>query len=242
MKNSIIVLLCLIIGILFGHFMPENIVNLCTDLPHWLLYLLILQVGLNLGANSDLSSIIHSIRVSDFFIPLFTIAGTLLFTAMASLLLNSWTVRDCMAVGSGFAYYSLSSVLIVQLKEASIGIDMASQLGAIALLANMIREMLAIMGMPFYSRFGKLVPVSVAGITSMDLCLPSITRYAGKDMIPVAIVHGLILEISVPLLVTITLQLIFILSTHKYFFVGEYTHIHLRNAWSVAAPRISYLI
>ena len=107
-----------------------------------------------------------------------------------------------MAVGSGFAYYSLSSVLIVQLKEASIGIDMASQLGAIALLANMIREMLAIMGMPFYSRFGKLVPVSVAGITSMDLCLPSITRYAGKDMIPVAIVHGLILEISVPLLVT----------------------------------------
>lgn len=66
MKNSIIVLLCLIIGILFGHFMPENIVNLCTDLPHWLLYLLILQVGLNLGANSDLSSIIHSIRVSDF--------------------------------------------------------------------------------------------------------------------------------------------------------------------------------
>ena len=202
MKNSIIVLLCLIIGILFGHFMPENIVNLCTDLPHWLLYLLILQVGLNLGANSDLSSIIHSIRVSDFFIPLFTIAGTLLFTAMASLLLNSWTVRDCMAVGSGFAYYSLSSVLIVQLKEASIGIDMASQLGAIALLANMIREMLAIMGIPLYSRYGKLVPVSVAGITSMDLCLHSITRFAGKDMIPVAIVHGLILEISVPLLVT----------------------------------------
>ncbi len=202
MKNSIIVLSCFTAGILLGHLLPENIVSLCTELPHWLLYLLILQVGLNLGANTDLSNVVHSLRPSDLLIPLFTIAGTLLFTAMASVLFDSWSARDCMAVGSGFAYYSLSSVLIVQLKEASIGIDMASQLGAIALLANMIREMLAIMGVPLYSRLGKLAPVSVAGITSMDICLPAISRYAGKDMIPVAIIHGLILELSVPLLVT----------------------------------------
>lgn len=202
MKNSIIVLSCLLAGIMCGHLMPEHIVSLCTNLPHWLLYILILQVGLNLGANTDLSGVLHSLRLSDLLVPLFTIAGTLLFTALASLLLDSWSARDCMAVGSGFAYYSLSSVLIVQLKEASLGIDMASQLGAIALLANMMREMLAIMGVPLYSRLGKLAPVSVAGITSMDVCLPAITRYAGKDIIPVAIIHGLILEISVPLLVT----------------------------------------
>ncbi len=202
MKNSIIVLSCFTAGILLGHLLPENIVSLCTELPHWLLYLLILQVGLNLGANTDLSNVLHSLRPSDLLIPLFTIAGTLLFTAMASVLFDSWSARDCMAVGSGFAYYSLSSVLIVQLKEASIGIDMASQLGAIALLANMIREMLAIMGVPLYSRLGKLAPVSVAGITSMDICLPAISRYVGKDMIPVAIIHGLILELSVPFLVT----------------------------------------
>ena len=202
MKNSIIVISCFTAGILLGHLLPENIVSLCTELPHWLLYLLILQVGLNLGANTDLSNVLHSLRPSDLLIPLFTIAGTLLFTAMASVLFDSWSARGCMAVGSGFAYYSLSSVLIVQLKEASIGIDMASQLGAIALLANMIREMLAIMGVPLYSRLGKLAPVSVAGITSMDICLPAISRYVGKDMIPVAIIHGLILELSVPLLVT----------------------------------------
>ena len=202
LQNSIIVISCFTAGILLWHLLPENIVRLCTELPHWLLYLLILQVGLNLGANTDLSNVLHSLRPSDLLIPLFTIAGTLLFTAMASVLFDSWSARDCMAVGSGFAYYSLSSVLIVQLKEASIGIDMASQLGAIALLANMIREMLAIMGVPLYSRLGKLAPVSVAGITSMDICLPAISRYVGKDMIPVAIIHGLILELSVPLLVT----------------------------------------
>lgn len=118
--------------------------------------------------------------------------------------LTSWNVYDCMAVGSGFAYYSLSSLLIVQLKEASAGIEIASQLGAIALLANIIREMLALFGAPLYaSFFGKFAPVSVAGINSMDVCLPVISRYSGKNIVPVAIIHGIILEISVPLLISL---------------------------------------
>ena len=104
----------------------------------------------------------------------------------------------------GFAYYSLSSLLIVQLKEASAGIEIASQLGAIALLANIIREMLALFGAPLYaSFFGKFAPVSVAGINSMDVCLPVISRYSGKNIVPVAIIHGIILEISVPLLISL---------------------------------------
>ena len=120
------------------------------------------------------------------------------------LLLTSWNIYDCMAVGSGFAYYSLSSLLIVQLKEASAGIEIASQLGAIALLANIIREMLALFGAPLYaSFFGKFAPVSVAGINSMDVCLPVISRYSGKNIVPVAIIHGIILEISVPLLISL---------------------------------------
>ena len=133
-----------------------------------------------------------------------TIIGTLVFSAAASLLLTSWNIYDCMAVGSGFAYYSLSSLLIVQLKEASAGIEIASQLGAIALLANIIREMLALFGAPLYaSFFGKFAPVSVAGINSMDVCLPVISRYSGKSIVPVAIIHGIILEISVPLLISL---------------------------------------
>ena len=34
-----------------------------------------------------------------------------------------------MAVGSGFAYYSLSSILITQFKEPSIGLQLATELG-----------------------------------------------------------------------------------------------------------------
>lgn len=67
--------------------------------------------------------------------------------------------------------------------------------------------MLALFGAPLYaSFFGKFAPVSVAGINSMDVCLPVISRYSGKNIVPVAIIHGIILEISVPLLIFALLQ------------------------------------
>lgn len=138
------------------------------------------------------------------FITILYHSGYFTFSAMASILLKTWNVYDCMAVGSGFAYYSLSSLLIVQFKEASAGIEIATQLGTIALLANIIREMMALFGAPVYaSLFGKFAPVSVAGINSMDVCLPVISRYSGKNIIPIAIIHGIVLEICVPLLISL---------------------------------------
>ena len=196
MKNNLIVILCFTAGIFCGTFANTTISTYCEKLPQFLLYALVIQVGLNLGANAELGKMVKDIRFSSLLLPFFTIIGTLVFSAAASLLLTSWNIYDCMAVGSGFAYYSLSSLLIVQLKEASAGIEIASQLGAIALLANI--------GAPLYaSFFGKFAPVSVAGINSMDVCLPVISRYSGKNIVPVAIIHGIILEISVPLLISL---------------------------------------
>lgn len=208
MKNSLLVVLCLVAGIACGVWGGTSFTAYFSKLPTVMLYLLIIQVGLNLGSSGELGVMFRNLSLSTLTLPVFTIAGTLLFSAAASLLLNSWNIFDCMAVGSGFAYYSLSSLLIVQLKEASAGIEIASQLGAIALLTNIIREMLALFGAPVYaSLFGKFAPVSVAGINSMDVCLPVISRYSGKSIVPVAIVHGIILEVSVPLLVSLFCKL-----------------------------------
>ena len=208
MKSNLIVICCFFAGILCGMFGGEELAAYCTKLPTWLLYALIIQVGLNIGSNGEMGAMLRSVRLSSLLLPLFTILGTLLFSAIASVLLKSWNVYDCMAVGSGFAYYSLSSLLIVQFKEASAGIEIATQLGTIALLAHIIREMMALFGAPVYaSLFGKFAPVSVAGINSMDVCLPVISRYSGKGIVPIAIIHGIILEISVPLLISLFCKL-----------------------------------
>ena len=166
------------------------------------------QIGISIGSNKELKSMISQLRLKLLLIPLATISGTLLFSAIASLLLSRWSIFDCMAVGSGFAYYSLSSVLITQFKEASIGIQLATELGTIALLANIFREMMALLGAPLLVRyFGRLAPISAAGVNSMDVILPVITRYSGKEMVPIAIFHGLLIDMSVPFFVSLFCRL-----------------------------------
>lgn len=107
-------------------------------------------------------------------------------------------------MSSGFAYYSLSSVLITELKSASAGAQVAAELATLALLTNVVREIMALLLVPVLPRiFGRMAPISAAGAGSMDVMLPSISRYSGNDMVPAAIMHGMTLEMAVPLLVTL---------------------------------------
>ncbi len=202
MKNSITVIAIFIVGCVAGacydiEFDIHNL-SLC------ILYALMLQVGIGIGSNKSLRESLRHVSPKILLVPLATITGTLLFSAVASLLLSQWSVFDCMAVGSGFAYYSLSSILITQFKEPSIGMQLATELGTIALLSNIIREMMALVGAPLIRRyFGKLAPISAAGVNSMDVLLPSITRCSGKEVMPIAICHGILVDLSVPFFVNL---------------------------------------
>lgn len=148
MKNSIFVLLVLGMGVILGLSLPIPDALLDKSLSTYILYALMLQVGISLGCSDSLKKLIRNFDFRLLLIPLSTIVGTLIFSAAASLILTKWTAADCMAVGSGFAYYSLSSLLITQLKEASVGIQIASELGTIALLTNIFRELLSLVGAP----------------------------------------------------------------------------------------------
>ena len=106
-----------------GGWLPDFLVS--GTLTTIVLYLLMLQVGISIGADKKLKEILASIKPKYLLIPLGTIIGTLSFSALAALILSKWSVFDCMAVGSGFAYYSLSSILITELKAASLGEAMA---------------------------------------------------------------------------------------------------------------------
>lgn len=208
MKGSLLVLVFFLIGCLLGIADMLPLDKLQGNLTLYILYALMLQVGISIGCSKNLKSIVSQLRPKFLLIPLATILGTLLFSALASLLLSQWSVFDYMAVGSGFAYYSLSSILITQFKEASLGLQLATELGTIALLSNIFREMMALLGTPLLCKyFGKLAPISAAGVNSMDVVLPMITRYSGSDMLPVAILHGLLIDMSVPFFVSFFCQL-----------------------------------
>ena len=153
------------------------------------------SVGLSVGNDPQSLKNFRSLNPRLVFLPIMTILGTLAGSAAVSLILTHRSITDCLAVGSGFGYYSLSSIFITEYKGA--------ELGTIALLANIFREMMALLGAPLIRKyFGKLAPISAAGVNSMDVLLPSITQYSGKDVIPIAIFHGILIDMSVPVFVS----------------------------------------
>lgn len=184
MKGSLIVVSFFAFGCLLGWsgYLPTYLIE--NDISVYVLYLLMFQVGLSLGCDKKLKEILRSIRPKLLLVPLATMTGTLTFSALISLLLSKWSVFDCLAVGSGFGYYSLSSILITELKQASLGTQLAAELGTIALISNIIREIYALLGAPLFLKyFGRLAPICAGGATTMDTTLPIITRYCGKDLV-----------------------------------------------------------
>ena len=168
----------------------------------WLLYLLIAQVGLGVGSDPKLKEILKSAHPRLLLLPAATIAGTLLFSLLASIAISRWTIPEVMAVGSGFGYYSLSSILITTLKEASIGTLAAAELGTLALIANILREMTTLVFAPLIAKFfGPAAPIAAGGATTMDVTLPVISRVSGENWIAASMIHGFLVDFSVPWLV-----------------------------------------
>ena len=203
MKGSLIVVGFFFFFCLLGWsgWLPDVVIE--NDITVYVLYLLMFQVGLSIGSDKKLKDILGSIRPKLLLVPLATIAGTLVFSALVGLLLTQWSVFDCLAVGSGFAYYSLSSILITQLKEPFLGVQLATELGTIALMANIMREIMALLGAPLFVKyFGRLSPICAGGATTMDTTLPVITRYSGKDLVFISIFFCFFVDFTVPFFVS----------------------------------------
>lgn len=182
-------------------FLPDALTD--GDFSMYVLYLLMIQVGISIGSDKRLKEILAGIRPKLLLLPLGTIVGTLLFVSVVGVVLNGIEMADCMAVGAGFGYYSLSSVLITQIKESAIGVVAAAQMGTIALMANIMREVMTLLFAPVICRvFGRLAPISAGGATSMDSTLPVIVSACGKEMAFISIFHGVLVDFSVPFLVS----------------------------------------
>ncbi|MDP4186245.1 MAG: lysine exporter LysO family protein [Bacteroidota bacterium] len=201
MKNSLIILAFFTSGLLLGLFkkLPDILIH--NDLSLYSLYLLMLLVGVGIGAERASWRVIAKMKVRVALIPLSVIIGTLIGVSAVSLLLPSLRLKECLAIGAGFGYYSLSSVLITQLGSETLGV--------IALISNILREIITLLATPVFVRYaGKLAGIASGGATSMDTTLPVIIKYSGKEWGIISVFNGIILTILVPLLVTFILKVL----------------------------------
>ncbi len=198
MKGSVAVLAVFAAGILAGTqpdlpaFLNEPALSL------YALYMLLFLVGVGMGANQGAWQMLRRLSWRILWVPMGIIAGTLVGVGLFSLLLPAISLRQALAVGAGFGYYSLSSILITQLHGETLGV--------VALLANILREISTLLLTPWLvRRWGKLAAVAAGGATAMDTTLPVIARYAGSDTAIIAFCSGVVLTLLVPVLVTFLL-------------------------------------
>ena len=193
MKGSLIIVGFFVLGALCGvyHLIPYDFTQ--SKLSFYALCALMFSVGVSVGNDPQT---LRSLTPRLIFLPVMTILGTLAGCAVVSLFLSHRSVTDCMAVGAGFGYYSLSSIFITEYK--------GPELGTIALLSNITREIITLLFAPLLVRwFGNLAPISAGGATTMETTLPITTRYSRQSFVVVSIFHGFVVDFSVPFLVTL---------------------------------------
>lgn len=196
MKGSLIIVGFFLLGALCGilGIIPFNISG--SNISFYALCALMFCVGLSIGNDPQTLRNFRSLNPRLIFLPVMTILGTLTGCLVAALILSHRSFTDCLAIGSGFGYYSLSSIFITEYKGA--------ELGTIALLSNIVREIITLLCAPLLVRwFGNLAPISAGGATTMDTTLPIITRTAGQQFVVVSIFHGFVVDFTVPFLVTL---------------------------------------
>jgi len=199
-KSSCIVLCFFLSGICLGylHVLPAEISSGFYAL--WTLYILLFLAGMSVGFDLHAFKIIQEMKGTILIIPIATVAGTVLGSMLASLLVPDLALLDAVAVGVGLGYYSLSSTIISQ--------EVSPALGSVALLSNIMREVACLVFTPVMLRFfGLLGPLFAGGATSNDSSLPIIAKFCGESYAIIAIFTGVVLTLAVPFLVPFVLYL-----------------------------------
>ena len=187
-----------IVGILLGYF-TKSYINLDISLLiQFGLYLLLFFIGIDIGKNDNILNDLKKLNKKVLFLPFITIISSLAGGAVASILL-SLSIGESVAISAGMGWYSFSAI---ELSKVSV------ELGGIAFLSNIFRELLAIFLIPIIAKkIGSFESVSVAGATAMDSVLPIINKSNPAEISIISFYSGLVISIVVPILIPILVNI-----------------------------------
>lgn len=162
------------------------------------LYAMMIFVGSGIGSDPRALDILKQTSFHILIVPVIVIIGSIGGSLVVSQFLENVNSANGMAVGAGFGYYSLSAIIIGKIS--------GGEMGVIALLSNIFREVFTLVAAPLMVRwFGQLGAIASGGATAMDTTLPVIIKTTGKEYAVISIFSGIVLSILVPLLVPLLL-------------------------------------
>ena len=188
-------------GLLFGYLFLDTDVKDTLDLILMsALDVMIFIAGIEIGSNRGILKRIcnlHSALLA-LAIPLAvacgSICGALLLGHIAGL-----SAYDSLLVDGGLGWYSFSSVVISAMYS--------TEIGTVAFLANMMREISGFFLIPLLVRVHKFLALAPSGAATMDSGLPVVIKYTNLHVGMYSFINGLVLTLIVPVLISWLLSL-----------------------------------
>ncbi len=157
------------------------------------LCLLLIFIGLDLGLDGTVIDNFKKVGLRILVFPAVVMVGTLVGAAACSLFMEL-SLKECLAIGAGFGWYTLAPGIIMEN-----GYVTAS---AVAFLHNVMRELFSIIFIPLAARkIGYIETTGMPGAAAMDVCLPIVEKSTRSDIAVYSFVSGVILSTAVPILV-----------------------------------------
>jgi uncharacterized membrane protein YbjE (DUF340 family) len=186
-------------GIAVGLFLfPQQLVQHIGDIIDLGLCALLFFVGIDIGRNKDIINQIKACGLRILLVPAMIALGSITGSIAGGFLLGL-PLNESGAIGAGFGWYSLSAIILS---------DYSAEIGAVAFITNVCRELFALMAIPFIAKYiGKLESIAPAGATAMDTSLPIVSRSTDSRTAVVSFITGVVLSMLVPVLVPIMISL-----------------------------------
>ena len=188
-------------GLIFGYlFLVTGVKDTLDLILMSALDVMIFIAGIEIGSNRGILKRIcnvHSALLA-LAIPLAvacgSICGALFLGHIAGL-----SAYDSLLVGGGLGWYSFSSVVISAMYS--------TEIGTVAFLANMMREISGFFLIPFLVRVHKFLALAPSGAATMDSGLPVVIKYTNLHVGMYSFINGLVLTLIVPVLISWLLSL-----------------------------------
>jgi len=197
---TIKIILILTAGIILSGFfiLPESIYQSTGLLLDIGLCCLLFFVGIDIGNNKDTFKNLKNVGLKVLIVPIAAVAGSLFGGILCSLIFDI-NIYGSLAIASGLSWYTLAPIIIT---------PYSAELGAIAFLTNVFREVFAFITIPFIAKhIGYLETIAIGGAISMDTGLPIITKNTNQEVVIISFISGIIMSLMVPVLVTLFIGL-----------------------------------
>jgi len=188
----------LVLGVAYGlGGLQWPVVDFLTSHTDAVLYLLMFSVGISVGMYRGLAAKIRQYHLRIFLIPAGIMLGSVAGGVLCALLLHMpWNYGA--AIAGGMGWYSLAGATIGRLAGA--------EMGSVAFLSNLMREIFSYLIIPCIAlKLNYYTSIAPAGATSEDTTLPMMLKYTNEETVVLSVLNGMICSLFVPVIISICL-------------------------------------